>query len=229
MPFKKTAEVAPGRVGSFHKLGSLEYTLRGVKATIVSYADQEGMESGNGDIVWGTHFSITGPEFLPFLSGAQGDMSAAAEDYAVSEVAVFKGALKVDASDRTADSVRSLRHGTLNTDYDRAVCNLAAYYPEAEQKSWFVQVDEARAWLADDSASTPWIDQALLGNGRQKAEFVDAIIQMNAAYRAEHGRLTGILQGVRSLLGTADTIEAVEAVTWDFARPVAQEDNTQGE
>lgn len=105
----------------------------------------------------------------------------------------------------------------INADYQSAVEAMTAGYPEDEVKSWPKQEEEARTWLLNNNALTPWIDGAVLGRGITKAELVDKIIANAALFAPAHGELTGKKQKLRDqidALGANPTQQQLDAIQW---------------
>ena len=107
----------------------------------------------------------------------------------------------------------------INAAYQEAMNTLTARagYPEDEVGSWPKQEAEARAWLLNANAATPWIDGASAGRGMAKAELVNKIM-VNAALSASlHGELTGKRQKLRdqiAALGDSPDQEQLDAIQW---------------
>lgn len=101
--------------------------------------------------------------------------------------------------------------------YGAAVAAMTAGYPEDEIKSWPKQEMEARAWLLDSSAATPWIDRAAAGRGIAKAELIDRVMANAALFAPLHGELTGKRQKLRDqiiALGDCPAQVQLDAIQW---------------
>ena len=85
-------------------------------------------------------------------------------------------------------------------------------YPDDERLTFDKQEAEARAWLADSSASTPFVDALAAGRQMEKAELVSRIIAKADAFALASGSLTGQRQRYEDLLDAAETAEEVEAI-----------------
>ena len=85
----------------------------------------------------------------------------------------------------------------INAAYQSAINTITAGYPEGEVMSWPKQEAEARAWLLDADAATPWIDGAVAARSITKAELVDKIIAKAALFARLHGKLAGKRQNLR--------------------------------
>ena len=87
-----------------------------------------------------------------------------------------------------------------------------------EPVTWINQETEARAYILDDTSSTPTIDAILLGRdlGEAKIDFVNKIIQKANAYTMYY-TLLGKLQGISTRIENARIQldkEAILAITW---------------
>lgn len=108
-------------------------------------------------------------------------------------------------------------HMRINAAYETAVQALTSGYPQNEIASWPKQEAEARAWVANNSASTPWIDGAAAARGVSKAELAAKIIAQADALAPLHGSLTGKRQMLRDqidALGPNASAEQLNAIQW---------------
>lgn len=99
----------------------------------------------------------------------------------------------------TADKLRA----ALGAEYETRMQVIAVDYPPSERESWPVQMEEAKALLANSSASTPWIDSAAAARGLARTELATRIAAKNAAYRVVSGTLTGIRQAIEDQISAA--------------------------
>ena len=82
----------------------------------------------------------------------------------------------------------------VNADFETTISNLTSSIPTSEISTWAKQESEARAYLVDSTASTPFIDAISLAREIDKSYLVDKIIEKADAYTAVVGRLTGVRQ-----------------------------------
>lgn len=88
-----------------------------------------------------------------------------------------------------------------NTTFESSVNALVSSVPESERLTWTKQESEARAWLNDNTTSTPLIDGILSQRTKYtKQELVEKIIAKADAYATTIGTLTGIRQAQEDLL-----------------------------
>ena len=105
----------------------------------------------------------------------------------------------------------------INAAYQEAMNTLTAGYPEDEVRSWPKQEAEARMWLLNANAATPWIDGVAAGRGIAKAELVNKIMANAALFASQHGELTGKRQKLRdqiAALGDSPDQEQLDAIQW---------------
>jgi hypothetical protein len=107
----------------------------------------------------------------------------------------------------------------INTAYQQAIADLTPTYPDDERLTFDKQEQEARAWLADNSASTPFVDALAVGRQMNKAELVSRIIAKADAFAIASGLLTGQRQRYEDLLKDAQDAEAVEAIVPEYSLP----------
>ena len=107
----------------------------------------------------------------------------------------------------------------INALYQQAIATLTPTYPDDERLTFDKQEQEARAWLADNSASTPFVDALAAGRQMDKAELVNRIIAKADAFAIASGLLTGQRQRYEDLLDAAETAEAVEAIVPEYSLP----------
>lgn len=90
----------------------------------------------------------------------------------------------------------------VNADFETTISNLTSSIPTSEISTWAKQESEARAYLVDSTASTPFIDAISLARGVDKSYLVDKIIEKADAYTVVVGTLTGIRQKLeKEILG----------------------------
>lgn len=89
-----------------------------------------------------------------------------------------------------------------NADFEAAVSDLTSFTPTSEISTWTKQESEARAYLLDSNASTPFIDAICLAREVDKSYLVGKIIEKADAYATAVGTLTGVRQKLeKEILG----------------------------
>ena len=105
----------------------------------------------------------------------------------------------------------------INSAYQAAIAAMTAGYPKDEIESWPKQEAEARAWMADPSVATPWMDGAATGRGISKPQLAARIVGSVNRFAAEHGELTGKRQKLRdqiAALGNEYSQAQLDAIQW---------------
>ena len=82
----------------------------------------------------------------------------------------------------------------INADYQREIALITSGIPASEISTWAKQESEARAYLLDSSAATPFIDAICLARECDKSYLVGKIIEKSDAYAVAVGTLTGVRQ-----------------------------------
>lgn len=115
--------------------------------------------------------------------------------------------------------LKATKLNEINTTYQQAIATLTPTYPDDERLTFEKQEQEARAWLADNAASTPFVDALAVGRKMNKAELVSRIIAKANAFAIASGSLTGQRQRYEDLLDAAETPEDVAAIVPQYSLP----------
>ena len=85
-----------------------------------------------------------------------------------------------------------------------------------EMTSWGKQVSQARAWVADNTVLTPFIDNLLTARslGETKEILVGKIIANADAYEIAYAKLLGKFQKLTRQVEDATTVEEIDAIMW---------------
>lgn len=125
----------------------------------------------------------------------------------------------VAVSMQSTEEARAIKLIEINNEYTSATSNLIANYPDTELLTFDKQETEARAWLSDNTVSTPLIDMLAAGRQMDKAELVDRIIAKADAFTLAAGYLTGQRQHYEDMLGAAGTLEDIESIKPVYTLP----------
>lgn len=117
------------------------------------------------------------------------------------------------------EAVKARKLAEINTAYQQAIATLTPTYPDDERLTFDKQEQEARAWLADNSTSTPFVDALAAGRQMEKAELVSRIIAKADAFALASGSLTGQRQRYEDMLDVAETADAVAAIVPQYSLP----------
>lgn len=107
----------------------------------------------------------------------------------------------------------------INATYQQAIATLTPTYPDDERLTFDKQEQEARSWIADNDAETPFVDALAAGRQMEKAELVSRIIAKADAFALASGSLTGQRQRYEDMLDVAETAEAVAAIVPQYSLP----------
>ena len=122
----------------------------------------------------------------------------------------------------TLDESKAAKLTEINAAYQQAIAKMTPGYPDDERLTFDKQEREARAWLADNSTSTPFIEALAAGRQMDKAELVSRIIAKADAFALASGSLTGQRQRYEDLLNVAETAEDVVAIVPEYSLPGAE-------
>ena len=115
------------------------------------------------------------------------------------------------------ETVKARKLNEINFTYEKAIATLTPTYPDDERLTFDKQEQEARAWLADNSTSTPFINALAVGRQMDKAELVERIIAKADAFAVASGSLTGQRQRYEDMLDVAETAEEVAAIVPEYS------------
>ncbi|CAI3787520.1 hypothetical protein AHFPHNDE_01184 [Pseudomonas sp. MM227] len=114
------------------------------------------------------------------------------------------------------------RMALLNDDYQRAMAGLQSGWPDYEIKTWTIQAEEAKQWVAadvDTKPSTPfltqlWTERQNLGWTEPFADLVSRVIANNDGYTTMVARYTAVRHVAERNIGLATD---PATVTWSFS------------
>lgn len=118
--------------------------------------------------------------------------------------------------------LKAIKLNEINISYQQAIATLTPTYPDDERLTFDKQEQEARAWLADNSTPTPFVDALAVGRQMNKAELVSRIIAKADAFALASGSLTGQRQRYEDMLDVAETADAVAAIVPEYSLPGAE-------
>ena len=96
----------------------------------------------------------------------------------------------------------------------KKVCNkkleqLGSDYPDRETQTWAVQLEEAKAYLADNTVDTPFI-LAALREGETVQDYAQLIVANNAAWSNFAGSIVKLRRDFERLIENASTFQELE-------------------
>lgn len=117
------------------------------------------------------------------------------------------------------DAVKGARLAEINACCQAALAGLTATYPEKELITFDKQETEARAWLADNSAPTPFLSALAAARGLELAELARRVVAKADAFAVASGHLVGQRQRMEDMLDACETVEDVLALEVVFGLP----------
>lgn len=123
------------------------------------------------------------------------------------------------ASQPELSEQKKIRLELVNSAYENAVSSLVSTYPITELLTFDKQEQEARAWQADNTVSTPLIDALAQGRDMDKSELVSRIIAKADVFAVATGYLTGQRQKYEDQIDAAATAEEVAAIVTEYVMP----------
>lgn len=125
----------------------------------------------------------------------------------------------LDRPEKSFSQLKIEKLNEIDTSYQQAIATLTPTYPDDERLTFDKQEQEARAWLADNSTPTPFVDALAAGRQLDKSELVGRIIAKADAFAIASGLLTGQRQRYEDLLDAASTAEDVKAIVPVYRLP----------
>ncbi|MDD3452553.1 hypothetical protein [Sulfurimonas sp.] len=95
---------------------------------------------------------------------------------------------------KSNDEIYAIKIKNINREYETAIAQLIQGTPESEKNTWSKQEAEARAYIADHTASTPLIDGIATARGVDRVYLIGKIIEKADAYTVAIAQLTGARQ-----------------------------------
>ena len=121
----------------------------------------------------------------------------------------------------TFAEARAAKLAEVITGYSAAFAPIEAVYPAEERETWPIQLEEARAVLADAGAQTPMLSimVAVRSKGETVADFARIVMANNAVYRQVAGYLTGQQQRMFAEVSVLGTTAEIQAYNVAYAVP----------
>lgn len=115
----------------------------------------------------------------------------------------------------TVEQARIFKMNELNNAFSSSVIGITSALVH-EMVSWQKQEDEARAYVLDNTATTPFIDALMITRnlGETKAELVAKIIANADAYGTAYAVLLGKFHNLTKAVELATTSAELEAIGW---------------
>ena len=163
-------------------------------------------EAIHGDSIPSDAVEITNEEHQALLEGqSQGKIISADKN--------CKPVLK-NPPPLTLDEVKAAKLSEINAACDAEIEAIKATYPDTEVMSWDKQEREARALLANATATTPLIDSIASARGLGRVELANRIIAHADQFAVATGAYLGKRQKLKDEINAATTVEQVAAIVW---------------
>jgi hypothetical protein len=112
------------------------------------------------------------------------------------------------------DERRAAKRRRIDAAYAESMSSILDAYPEAERLTWDKQEDEARAWIADDTTATPYLDGLAAARGIALAEVAARVIEKSDAFMAASSAATGKRQRLIEAIEAAPDAATLEEIRW---------------
>ncbi len=110
--------------------------------------------------------------------------------------------------------LRKSKSNEITQAFNNAVEAITSALPH-EMVSWRNQEDEARAYIADSTTATPFIDsQVATRQLETKDELVAKIIANADAYQVAYASLLGKYQNLSNAISVATTVDELNLIVW---------------
>lgn len=121
----------------------------------------------------------------------------------------------------TLDELKAAKLAEVNAAYDMAASSLVNTYPATELLTFDKQEQEARAYAADSSASTPFLAGLAKARGITLDDLVGRVIAKSDMFASAVATLTGQRQRYEDLLDATTTAEEIAAILPEYHLPEA--------
>lgn len=138
------------------------------------------------------------------------------DDYIIEDI--FSEEEKAEITQRTSENAKKQKIEELKIQLEKHIEEYVYDTPLSEKISWSKQESEAREYLKDNNAPTPYVDALLASRnkGENKIDLINKIIAKADAYSVFHGTLLGKLH--TKLLEVNDFVFNVETINDDLER-----------
>jgi len=115
----------------------------------------------------------------------------------------------------TLEQIKAAARARIDMYYDAAVASLG--FSKSEMQSWPIQDAEARAYLLDPDAATPWLKGAASARGMSVEALATLISRRTGVVTRQYGEITGKLKVLRDridALPEGSTQADADAIQW---------------
>lgn len=117
----------------------------------------------------------------------------------------------------TIQDIKYLKLNEINTSADAAISELIKMYPDREIATFDKQEAEARAYLADTSAPTPFLLIIAKTRGIELSDLVNRVIAKADKFADLSARIIGQRQALEDRVNACRTIAEIEAIQVNIA------------
>lgn len=126
-------------------------------------------------------------------SGGLQSLSCNFDDTLIKEAGVWRVKINADLF----MEARAIKKREINAGTSQALSSITSLYTREEMDSWPTQEAEAKAWNADNTAASPFIDSLVANNaGIDKASTVNKILTNALTYKTASGAVIGKKQAL---------------------------------
>ena len=119
----------------------------------------------------------------------------------------------------TLKQTKAVKLSEINRAADAAIATLTATYPDREISTFDKQESEARAYVADATASTPLLSALAEARGISLPDLVERVLAKADAFAVASGSIIGQRQALEDRLDACTTLEEVQGITVDISMP----------
>lgn len=119
----------------------------------------------------------------------------------------------------TLKQTKAVKLSEINRAADAALATLTATYPDREISTFDKQESEARAYVADATASTPLLSALAEARGISLPDLVERVLAKADAFAVASGSIIGQRQALKDRLNACTTLEEVQGITVDISMP----------
>ena len=98
--------------------------------------------------------------------------------------------------------------------YQSAITNITSNYDQTEINSWYKQETQARSYIADSTATVPFLTNQALSRGITELELANIIISKADAFEIEMANALGKRQKLMNDIVNATTKEELDLIVW---------------
>jgi len=119
----------------------------------------------------------------------------------------------------TLEQTKAAKLSEINKAADATIATLTATYPDRELATFDKQESEARAYVADATASTPLLSALAQARGIPLPDLVGRVLAKADAFTSASGYIIGQRQALEDRLDACTTMEEVQGIVVDIVMP----------